>query len=460
MSNFRRRNGHPTGSGMSERHAVVLGAGIAGLLSARILADHYEAVTLIERDVLPAGPQRRRGVPQAAHVHGLLLRGRQIIESLLPGVTDDLIQAGAVTFDFGTDLAIQNPYGWNTRAASGLEAISASRELTEWAIRRRLTALPRLTVLDGTTAHGLLSEDHNITAVRIFDAANWTSRVLPADLVVDATGRGSRTDQWLAELGYPPATRHTVEPQLHYASRTFRAPPGHTGPWRACLIQAARPGPTRGATLLPIEDNRWLITLIGLGADRPSARDEDFLSYAESLRSPVIADAIAAAEALTPVVTSHTGSSSRRLLRRHDRHPDNFVHVGDSAYAFNPLYAQGMTTAALAAQLLGQCLSRTPGRQSVAANYHRHLHRLNAGAWTIATLNDLRYTRPDATRSSAFHHLIGGYLDHVLAAATQDPMVHNAFLRVFTMMRPPSSLMRPAIATRVLKYWNSPCTEP
>jgi len=81
-------------------HAVVLGASMAGLLAARVLADFYRVVTVVERDDLPEAAANRRGVPQGRHAHGLLGRGSLILGELFPGFSDELVAAGVPAFDY------------------------------------------------------------------------------------------------------------------------------------------------------------------------------------------------------------------------------------------------------------------------------------------------------------------------------------------------------------------------
>ncbi|WP_433654301.1 NAD(P)/FAD-dependent oxidoreductase [Nocardia sp. CA-128927] len=199
-------------------HAVVLGAGIAGLLAARVLAPRFDGVTVVERDELTDAATRRRGVPQGSHVHGLVLRGKRTIEALIPGFTHDLIGLGAPTFDFAADFAIRNPFGWAQQFPSDLYAVSASRPLTELVIRRRVMSLPNVTALTQTTATGLIGGHGRIDAVLLRTPGSAEPVPLPADLVVDATGRGSRASRWLAELGYggfaeTASTRMSVMPR-------------------------------------------------------------------------------------------------------------------------------------------------------------------------------------------------------------------------------------------------------
>jgi 2-polyprenyl-6-methoxyphenol hydroxylase-like FAD-dependent oxidoreductase len=423
------------------RHAVVLGAGIAGLLTARVLAEHAERVTVVEQDTLPDRPAYRRGTPQAAHLHGLVSRGRQLVEDLLPGFTDGLIEHGAPAFDFGTDVALRNPFGWGQRMQSELYSVSGSRALIEWMIHRLVAARPGITIRQRTRAIGLLGNATRVDAVLVRDAGHRADE-LPAELVVDATGRGPASRRRLAELGCPPPPQQTIDPRVGYASRVYQIPAGHRASWQACYLQATLPRCPRGAALLPIEGDRWIVTLIGIGPDRPTRHEEDFLPFARSLPSPIVADTLRAAAPLGDIAVSNATSNQRRRLRPWSPQPANLILVGDAACCLNPVYAQGMTAAAMAAVLLDDCLRH--GSADIARRYQRRLHAATDGCWTLATTAD------NGPHPSPRQRISRSYLDRVLAAGTRDARVQLAFLRVLHLLRGPNSLLAPAIAVRVL----------
>ena len=134
----------------SEKHAVVLGGSLAGLLAARVLADHFDHVTLIERDVYTENCETRRGIPQANHVHGLLVRGRQIIEDLFPGVQDEMTAAGAPVVDMANEIAWFTRAGWGVRFPSEFQVLAFTRPVLDLHVRRRLSQNPKVEILDNT----------------------------------------------------------------------------------------------------------------------------------------------------------------------------------------------------------------------------------------------------------------------------------------------------------------------
>ncbi|MFE3203180.1 NAD(P)/FAD-dependent oxidoreductase [Embleya sp. NPDC059237] len=429
-----------------EERAAVIGAGIAGLLAARVLADHYPQVVILERDRIPETPQPRTGVPQGHHVHALFGRGILAMEELLPGFGDALCARGGQRIDAGKDLVIATRHGHGRRFASDLQALGASRPLIEEVIREHVLALPSVHLLQRHRIDTLTGTSRHVTGVTATEHHTGHAFRLPAQLVVDAAGRGSPLPRWLAELRCPPVPETTVNAHVGYATRTYRrARTSHPPPWRACYSPPQGPTLTRGGVLAPLENDRWIATLTGIGADRPTSSDTEFLPFARTLATPLIADVLTDSAPLTPVIRSNSTANRRRFLHRATHLPDNLLVIGDSACAFDPIYAQGITVAALDATTLRACLTG-PGapRHSLAGRYHRRLNALHTPPWLLATTADLRF--PDTQGQLRAHHrILGRYLDLVLAAGTRDRNAQAAFLNVLTMVRHPAFLLTPRV---------------
>ena len=257
----------------AERRAIVVGGGIAGLLAARVLAEHLGQVTVVERDRPPLRPDFRPGVPQARHVHALFVRGRVLLERLFPGLGAELAAAGAERLQWPADILWYGPFGWGGRACSGLVTYSSGRELLEWLVRRRLASDARVAFVDGHQVAELVG-DHSggVDGVVLRRHGGRESPDAPptamrADLVVDASGRESRAPRWLESLGYPPPAETVVNSFLGYASRYYHRPPDDDRPWKAAIIQHARPRGTRSGVLAPLEGDRWILTLVGAARD-------------------------------------------------------------------------------------------------------------------------------------------------------------------------------------------------
>ncbi|MEX5718513.1 FAD-dependent oxidoreductase [Geodermatophilus maliterrae] len=443
-------SGETIGSG--RRHAVVVGGSMAGLVAARVLAAHFDRVTIVERDRLRDGGAHRKGVPQGRQLHALLARGRDVLEALFPGFGRELEAAGAVPISVPGDFLTLTKAGWLDRRAPGWTALSASRPLIEATVRRRLLDLPGITLLDGHEATALVaSRDGRVVrgvTVRRVGGLDGVFSV-DADLVVDASGRGSRTPAWLAELGYPAPEATRVDPDIAYATRTYRIPDGFTADWKAVMLMSQPPTMPRTGFLFPIEDGQWMVALMGAAGQHPPTDEEGHAAFVRSLRSPVIAEAVADAEPVSEI-RGHRGTTNRQWhFERMRRWPERFVVLGDAVCAFNPIYGQGMTTAAVGAETLDACLRsrRRPAGDldGLGARFQRALARRNADAWMFSTGEDLRFPTTTGMTAGrvlrAQHH----YLDRIEAASTRDPAVADVYVRAFGMLERPTALFRPGL---------------
>ena len=282
--------------------ALVIGGSIAGLLAARVLVERFKTVALVERDRSPALPGPRPGVPQAVHQHVLLLRGLHLIEKWFPGVRAELEVAGAPSLDMAADMAWLTAAGWGVRFSSDLRMLTCSRDLLEWVIRRRLAAFDGVRFIEGADACGLIVKGEAIAGIRIRHRnASAEAEEVCAQLVVDASGRHSSLPTWLRDVGYGRAQERVVDGRLGYASRVYRVAHVRDQSWRGAYVQPAPPTHLRGGVILPIEGDRWHVTLAGMGGDYPPTDEAGFLAFAQSLRSDVIYAAIRHAEPLTRI---------------------------------------------------------------------------------------------------------------------------------------------------------------
>lgn len=432
-------------------NAVVLGGSMAGLLAARVLADAYAQVTVVERDELSEATTKRRGVPQGRHIHGLAGRGQQILEELFPGFTDDLIAEGAPTMDPLSDARLYLSGHRLRQTSSGQVVVSASRPCLERYLRERVRALPDVQFVDRCDVAGLVStpDRRRITGARVIRRADGSvEEILSAELTVDATGRGSRTPTWLDSLGYerPPVQR--VEADIGYATGTFRLRPGALGPDRAVIAPPA-PGHTRGAGLAPIEGDRYILTLMGILGDHPPTAPEAFVEYAKSLQRPDIYEAIVDAEPLDAPVAYRFPSSVRHRYEQLTRLPDGLLVIGDALCSFNPVYGQGMSVAAIEAMVLRSQLEA--GREPSPREVFRDMARAIDVPWDMAAGADLAF--PDVTGERTPKVRLGtAYIPRLHAAAAHDARLAAVFLRVAGMIDPPRTLLRPDIILRVLSH--------
>lgn len=420
---------------MTRGHAVVVGASMAGLLAARVLAESFSQVTVLDRDALPAVARHRRGVPQDRHVHGLQPRGLQLLEELCSGLTAELVEAGAVQGRMRFHLS-----GHLLAAAGSRRGLFASRPLIEHRVRARVMGLPAVTIAAGRAVTGLLVDGGHVVGVRTGNGP------VAADLVVDATGRGSRTPFWLGGLGYPAPPQDRVEVGLRYATRTYRLPPGRLGD-DVAVLTAATPAIPRSALLAPIEGGRYIVTASGMAPDPPPTDPIGFERFLTRLPDPDIAAVLADAEPSDDVVAFRFPASVRRRYERLRRFPPGLLVLGDGVCSFNPVYGQGMTVAALQAGVLrDECTRNDPpdGRR-----YFRAIAALIDAPWLLAAGADLAHPHVSGPRGPRVR-LLNRYLPHAHAAAAFDPALATAILRVTGLLDPPTALLRPDRLARVV----------
>jgi 2-polyprenyl-6-methoxyphenol hydroxylase-like FAD-dependent oxidoreductase len=486
--------------------AIVVGASIAGLVAARVLADDLDEVVLVERDPLPDGAQARPGVPQAAHVHILLRRGYVELRRLFPMLDARLAAAGATPIDWGRDAMWVTRDGTAPRFRSGLRSRAASRALLEATLRTLTLEHPNIRLVDGTEAVGLIGDAGGIVGVRLrrrpgagdapragdpsgtggpsgggdpsrAEEAPGAGDVLrddeaqeprPADdpaatielrgsLVVDAAGRSSRLPAELAALGLPVPDETVIDAALRYATRTYRVPPG-TRDWMAVLVRDRPPTGTRGGGVFPIEGDRWVVTLGAAGGDRPPTDAAGYAAFVESLFSPLIADAIRDAEPLTPVRGwARTANRWRHVERIHDW-PPGLALVGDALCALNPVYGQGMSVAAMEGPVLARWLRGRSTRRALAAGAPpptagllRDLARTARLPWFLATAEDVRIESViGAPPPGRFESIARRYVDELFAVAIRDQRTMLRFIEVNQLVRPPIALLDPPVAGRVV----------
>lgn len=431
-----------TGNG----HAIVLGGSMAGLLATRVLADHFARVTIVERDSYPDGVAARKGVPQGRHLHGLLAKGFQVLEGLFPGLRTALQDAGALVGDPGRNLRWHHFGGFKAAFDSGIAGVFVSRPFLEREVRGRVLALPNVRALQGHDVEALAvgADRGRVTGAIVRDRARDAREELAADLVVDATGRGSQAPKWLAALGYAAPADELVKVDIAYTTRLYRRNPADT---TAVLVFEEPPYGKRFGGAFPIEGDCWIVTQGGMLGARAPQDEQGFLDFARALPTPAVYEAIAGAEPLGDFAVHTFPASRRRRYERLRRFPAGFVVVGDAVCSFNPVFGQGMTVAAGEAEALGRWLRADRGRDP--RRFFRAIAPIVDVPWTLAVGEDFRY--PEVTGPKApGTDLINAYSARVHRAAIHDPTVHLAFMRVAHLLAPPTSLFHPRIVARVL----------
>jgi 2-polyprenyl-6-methoxyphenol hydroxylase-like FAD-dependent oxidoreductase len=450
-----------SGSDKRHGHAVVIGASVAGLLAARVLSEHFERVTIIERDTLVADDEQRRGVPQGRHAHALLSRGERIMSELFPDFVYSLLRRGATQVSLGRELRWFHFGRWKKHYDSNVSTVSVSRPCLEQEIRRRVRQLRNVSLIDGTVVTRYLSdwERARITGVCVRGRhADSLEDEVHADLVVDAGGRGSQTPQRLTELGYARPPESQIKIAMGYATREFERAPG-SRKWQSLYVIDSPPS-RRGGLIFPIENNRWVVTLFGAHGDYPPTDDAGFLLFAKSLPVPDLYDALIAARPATETVTHRFMSSQRRYYERLARFPSGLIVMGDALCSFNPIFGQGMSVSAMQAQLLKECLDElkaryTPSLEALTCNFRSRAGRIVDSPWQMATAEDLRFPQTPGPRSLKMRFL-HWYTERLHRAAGESKLVVERFHRVVHMLAPRSTLFgRDVLAELFRLAWQS-----
>lgn len=451
-ANGSRPSPHPRG-----RRAIVIGGSMAGMTAARVLADRFDEVLVLERDPLPDTDEPRKGVPQGRQLHGLLKRGEELLDGLFPGVMAALVDRGAQRLDFSADIRWHHFGVEKLRFPSGIIATMASRPLIEQEVRRRLQQVPNVRILERRAVMGLhASEDRKrVTGVRLVcrDGEAGEEQLF-GDLVVDACGRGSPTPRWLTELGYAKPEEESVRVDVCYATRIYRRPADTGLPYKALYVVGTPPHGKRLAMLAPIEGDRWIVVLAGLLGDHPPADEEGFLAFAKGLPIGEMHRVLSQAEPLGNPVLYKFPSHLRRHYERMASFPEGFVVLGDSHCSFNPIYGQGMTTATLGAIALGECVDEQRRRHGdsldgLSRRFQARLAKQTDVPWSMSTGEDLRHPEVEGKRPFGFD-LMAWYLGRVHRAVARDQVLAGHFLRAMHMIGSPTKLLEPAMAMRVL----------
>ena len=432
------------------KNAIVIGASMAGLLTARVLADFYEQVRILERDPLECGT--RQGVPQGRHVHVMLVGGANAIQLLFPGLFDELAQRGAVVADFSTKDVFWFHHGVRKLPATvPVKMYCMTRPFLEQQVRERLMSLPNI-IWHNRSVQRLLADakQTRITGVSVEPLeAGKAAETLEADLVIDASGRGSRASQWLEELGYAKPSETSVGIHIGYASRFFERPKKTPPDWKILGVYTQAPTTRKYGVIQSVEGNRWLVTLAGNLRDYPPADEAGFLEFARQLDHPELYTWIHNATPLSGIVTHRFPTHLWRRYEQLSRFPDGFLIVGDAVCSFNPIYGQGMSVSALEAQALQRCLGEGFTRNTLWRRFFQAAADIIKSPWMLGTGADFLYPQTEGTRPFATNFL-NWYTSRLYRACGSDPLIATRFYEVMNMLKGPTTIFGPRVFMHVL----------
>jgi 2-polyprenyl-6-methoxyphenol hydroxylase-like FAD-dependent oxidoreductase len=431
-------------------HAIVIGGSVGGLMAARALSDHFDRVTILERDPVQDRPEPRKGQPQARFLHGLLYRGKATMDRFYPGMFDEVCANGGIVGDMTDSIRWHINGGYRKMFKSNMEGVFMSRAMLEWVVRRRTLAIPNITLLDQTAANGLTwSEDKStVTGVNITRRALDMTEDLAADLVLDVSGRGTSAPKWLEAAGYGRPPESVVKMDVTYSLRIYKRGPNDI-PGARALIIGPEPGKVNlSVFMFPVEGDLWYIGYGSHGGAPVPTKAEEYLPFADKLAAPDLAQILPYLEPVSEVANYHVPSNLRRNYEKMSRFPGRYLVLGDAVCSFNPVYGQGMSTAAAEAEALGDLLAEHGTLDGLAAPWFREVGRVLTVPWQLTVGEDFRFPTTQGAKPP-MQDALNRYVDRVNVATHSDAVVGKAFFEVMNLLKPPSSLMDPRIAWRV-----------
>ncbi|MEV5973483.1 FAD-dependent monooxygenase [Streptomyces sp. NPDC051921] len=421
---------------------LILGGGLAGMLSAAALAPHVDEITIVEQDRLPDRPEARRGLPQAAHNHMLLGGGAEAVERLLPGTLDRLYAAGAHRRSYLDSILIRTTEGWGRRHEIDAYVIACSRNLVDHVVRQQVLQEGKVKTVEAAAVTGLTGTAARVTGAR-FETGDGRTETVEADLVVDATGHRSKTPDWLVDLGLPRVEEEFVDPGFAYSRQIYEAPEGLREDFPGVLIQpehgTGKPGV--GAALMPNEDGRWMVVMIGTRGSRPPTDQEGFLAFARGERTRVVSELIAGARPISPVRAYNDLANRRRNYHKLPA-PEGFIVIGDAATRVNPTYATGMSAAALSALVLRDHAARGELTGAASRKVQAGIAKATSGPWQMALSMDFWFPEVKTNVKPPGGERMMRFANRYAGVSTDKQPVGNAAFKVSALMAPASSLMR------------------
>lgn len=436
------------------KQAVVIGAGMGGLAASAALAPHFERVLVLERDALPSAAVPRAGVAQGKQLHVLLGSGQRALEALCPGLEADLSSSGAVPYRAGLDLWLDRP-GFDPfpQRDAGWSCYSLTRPLLELLLRARV-ARGNVELRSGCRVERiLLSADGRVVTGVEHGSAGGSGQVLRAELVIDASGRAAPTLAALRAAGLPAPAEARIGVDLCYATQLFEMPPEPPREWKLAACYPEVPASSRAGLLLPVEGRRWMVTLGGRAGDKPPGDPAGFAEFARSLRTQTIARALAPARPLGEITRFGFPESIWRHFEQLAQFPSGLLPLGDAICTFNPIYGQGMSIAALEAQLLARALSQVASEgeplRALARPYFAALPGLLEGPWQLAAIPDFAFPDTRGERPADFLQSLK-FLGGLVKLAAREPAVQQLMMEVQHLLRPYAALTEPGLRERVL----------
>lgn len=416
---------------------------MAGLLAARALSEHAQRIVVYEKDELPHEPSPRKSVPQGTHPHVLLAAGAHVLERWFPELFEQVSAAGGLHADMSAANNWFHFDTWKRRFDCGVGVHFQSRPLLEYEIRSQVERLPNVEFRRARVV-GACWPDAGRPRLDFETGAS-----MDLDLLIDASGRGSKLPTWLTENGYDPPRVEEVVVDVSYTSASFE--PLTPRDWQGMLIYPSPPDGRRAGGALPIEGGRLLVSMFGWCGEHAELDDASFIEYAQSLPRPDIANAVRDSRRVSAFSSFKYRSARRLHYSRLRRFPAGTCVIGDALCSVDPVFGQGMTLAALCADLLERCARECGGLPGpTASRFQARALGVCETAWMLSTTEDFRYAEVRGQRpfGVGFSHW---YTAHVHRLVGADDDVYRRFARVMHLLEPPTTLFHPSVVAKVVR---------
>jgi 2-polyprenyl-6-methoxyphenol hydroxylase-like FAD-dependent oxidoreductase len=431
---------------------VVVGAGMGGLCAAAAVSGYFDEVVVVERDELPAEPQFRVGVPQGAHVHTFLGFAVEAIESLLPGIMDDLYAAGAVKIRRNFDVWFHDSYGPTPRRDVGILTPSVTRPLLEHIVRKRVTGLGNVRLVTGARVKTYLSDSNGKVTGLSIKFRGGSNEELSSDLVIDCAGRGSCLPRWLEEQGYGEIPAQTIEIDMGYTSGLFEPPEDLANETWACLMLAVPPG-LRASYLTPVDGGLWLATMYGRAGDFAPREHIGFVEWTKGLAHPCIHERLVQAKPVGQLRSFKIPKGVWRRFDKMERFPDAILPLGEVFTAFNPMYGQGISLAASQAQAISKAFAKIDNPSTgveLRQEYFDGCFEINQTGWSVMETRDFAYSSTKGSRPLDIEKK-WRLAEIIRDLAETNVEVHELSVRVTHLLEPPVSLINHPEVAKVLE---------